>query len=403
MLITKNLALGNIINAIDASPKKQEIVKASSNSKQPLFITNLKHCFMLVDANRDELQRIYDKYHSSGENCNPRGAGRKPWDVCFMFKLLMIQIELDLSDAQLLYQVSNRLDLLELLGVEPYSKFPCASTVWGYREMFAKTDIFSLFSSMSVDLLETCTTYMKQQGIPTDEVGKIASIDATHIDSYWRRDSKQLNDLLKSKKVTPEEIYPNPNVRCQKDTDAQVSSKYGVNHFGYKATILVDAQTRMILSIEVTPGNTHDVKVLEVTIDKSPIKPQHVMGDSGYIGKEYADRLKANYDLTMHTCQHIPKKCSDEEKEKRKFKNRLNSAIRKNVEHCFFTHKDRRRLRQHGLYRASFAILMYFLLMNIKRAVQICSGKCRLKTANQKLLETLILYFSRKGLRISCF
>ena len=386
-----NLALGPILEANDANSNEQDTKKASSTANTDIDNGALKLMFKIVDSMRDELIRIYNQEHPISPQTNPRGAGRKSYDVCFMFKLLLIQSYLDVSDVELLKQVKNRLDLLELLGVTPDYKFPCASTIWGYRELFAKSDIHNLFSFVSVNLLNTCRQCMAEQGISTEEVGRIASVDATYMDSYWRRDSKELNDRIKKGQESAEELYPNPNVRRQKDLEAKFSKKYGRTHFGFKVTILVDSQTRIIINIEVTPGNVHDVKVLEKVVETSAIPPEELWGDSGYMGEEYAERLQSNHGVILHTCKRKVRN-GPPLTEEDKLNNRLNSAVRKNVEHCFFNHLDRKRLRLHGLCRARFSAFLNYMIANVKRACQIWLGKCVLKTAKQKQQEALDSY-----------
>lgn len=150
----------------------------------------------------------------------------------------------------------------------------------------------------------------------------------------------------------------------------------------------MDSQTRIILNIEVTPGNVHDVKVLEQVVETSVIKPEEIYADSGYMGEEYAERLQSNHGITLHTCKRKVRNAPPLTEEE-KLNNRLNSSVRKNVEHCFSRHKDRKRFSLHGLGRAKFAALMYYMTENIKRAAQIWMGKCVLKTAKQKQQEVL--------------
>lgn len=389
MNTSKNLALEPILRAHDASFNEQEKTQASSNNRYYRKAEDLWSLCDYVEMYRPILQSIYNEHRPNTPNSNPRGAGRKSYDVCFMFKILMIQDFLDLSDEETVYAITVRTDLHKILGITPQSKIPCPSTIWGYREMFSDSGVFDMFAAMSTTLIGACVYYMEQHGIPTNDVGNIMCVDATYIDVLWRRDSRSLNARIKAGQESAEELYPNPHVRSQKDLDAQFSIKYQEIHFGYKVTILMDAQTKMIVSITVTPANMHDVSSLIPVIESSPITPKHVMGDAGYVGKKQAEELKSKFGVSMHTCKRTTKNSSAEEKQLIKNWNSMVSAIRKNVEHGFANHKNKQRLRTHGLKRAMFKILMYFLRQNFNRALQIFRGKCSLKTANQKLRELL--------------
>lgn len=162
-----NLALGPILEANDANSNEQETKKASGKTIDQTTNKVLALMFGVVDSIRDELSRMYHEQRPSSQQTNPRGAGRKSFDICFMFKLLVIQSFFDLSDYQLLKTIKNRLDLLELLGVTPGFNFPCATTVWGYREMFVKSDLHDIFGLVAIKLLNTCQTYMAEHGIST--------------------------------------------------------------------------------------------------------------------------------------------------------------------------------------------------------------------------------------------
>jgi len=61
-------------------------------------------------------------------------AGRKPYDVILMFKLLVLQSLYNLSDEQVEYQVRDRLSLMRFLGVSLEDRIPDATTLWLFRE-----------------------------------------------------------------------------------------------------------------------------------------------------------------------------------------------------------------------------------------------------------------------------
>ena len=73
------------------------------------------------------LQQIHDKPRKSQ-------AGRKPTDVLLLFKMLVLQKLHNISDAELEYQVNDRLSFMQFLGLGLEDAVPDATTVWSFRE-----------------------------------------------------------------------------------------------------------------------------------------------------------------------------------------------------------------------------------------------------------------------------
>jgi len=66
------------------------------------------------EAFRPTLRRVRDKQRKSN-------AGRKPFDVVLMFKMLVLQSLYGLADGQLEYQVRDRISFMAFVGV--WSKY----------------------------------------------------------------------------------------------------------------------------------------------------------------------------------------------------------------------------------------------------------------------------------------
>lgn len=71
------------------------------------------------------------------------------------------------------------------------------------------------------------------------------------------RNRRQENEDIKQGKV-PEGWQDNPNRLRQKDLDARWTQKNGVNRYGYKNSISIDAVHGLIRSHVVTPAAIHD-------------------------------------------------------------------------------------------------------------------------------------------------
>ena len=68
-------------------------------------------------------------------------AGRKPWDAVLMFKALVVQALYNLSDAQMEYQLRDRLSFMRFLGLGLEDRVPDATTLWLYREALARAGL----------------------------------------------------------------------------------------------------------------------------------------------------------------------------------------------------------------------------------------------------------------------
>lgn len=82
-------------------------------------------------------------------------AGRKPIDVVVMFKLLVLQQLYNISDAELEYQVSDRLSFMQFLGFGLADEVPDATTVWLFRKQLSEQGLIEpLFEQFDGYLIE---------------------------------------------------------------------------------------------------------------------------------------------------------------------------------------------------------------------------------------------------------
>ena len=89
------------------------------------ILPNLKRLVPWEDF-RGELEVIYDHERKSN-------AGRRPFDVVMMFKILILQSLYNLSDDEMEYQIMDRLTFMRFLGLDLDSRVPDAKTIWLFR------------------------------------------------------------------------------------------------------------------------------------------------------------------------------------------------------------------------------------------------------------------------------
>ena len=94
------------------------------------------------DGFRPLLNRIHQKERKSS-------AGRKPYDVVLMFKILFLQSFYGLGDDQTEYQIRDRYSFCRFLDLSPEGTVPDAKTIWLFREALKKEDLIDeLFAEL---------------------------------------------------------------------------------------------------------------------------------------------------------------------------------------------------------------------------------------------------------------
>jgi transposase, IS5 family len=127
-------------------------------------------------------------------------AGRKPYNVILLFKMLILQQLYNLSDESLEYQVNDRLSFMRFLHLGIEDPMPDATTVWLFRERFTQAGLIR-------NLFEGFEGYLREHGY-TAQGSQI--IDATLIPVPKQRNSRKENEQI-SQGNQPEEWQDRPH------------------------------------------------------------------------------------------------------------------------------------------------------------------------------------------------
>ena len=129
----------------------------------------------------------------------------------------------------------------------------------------------------------------------------------------------------------PDEWEENPNRLQKKDIDARWVKKNGINHYGYKNSICIDAEHGFIRRFVVTPANIHDSQMLPMLLDPEN-QDDYVWADSAYSGQCFEDLLSlGGFESRIHEKGSRNHPLSEAAKRR----NSAKSAIRACVEHVF--------------------------------------------------------------------
>src|SRR4028119_2152606 len=68
-------------------------------------------------------------------------GGRPPFDLVFMFKILILQASHSLSDERTEFLIKDRLSFMRFLGLGLADPVPDANTIWTFREALTRAQL----------------------------------------------------------------------------------------------------------------------------------------------------------------------------------------------------------------------------------------------------------------------
>ena len=295
---------------------------------------------------RDTLEKVRDKDRKSN-------AGRKPFDVIIMFKIMILHSLYNLSDDQLEFQIRDRLSFMRFLGLGIGDTVPDAKTIWLFREQLTEAKLIK-------KLFDQFDKFLRENGFAAKK-GQI--VDASIVSVPKQRNSRDENKAIKDGDV-PDDW--SENKKRQKDTDARWIKKNGKNQFGYKNHIDIDVKHKIIRSYEVTSVSVHDSNVFEQLLDDIN-SSKDVWADSAYGSEEKRKAIKEQGlrgHIQLKGCRY--KKLTQRQIEG----NYKRAKVRSRVEHIFGVQTMRAGsliIRTIGIARAKAKIGLRNLAYNIDR------------------------------------
>ncbi|MDP2168676.1 MAG: IS5 family transposase [Thermodesulfovibrionales bacterium] len=303
---------------------------------------------------RPELERIRQKARKSN-------AGRKPYDIVLMFKVLVIQSLYNLADDAVEFQILDRLSFMRFLGLSIGDSVPDAKTVWLFREELREAGVIEkLFARLDRHLRDNGFSARKGQ-----------IIDASIVAAPVQRNTRQENGAIKEGLVP--DGWSEEKLR-QKDTDARWTKKGGRSFFGYKNHVCVDAKHKLIRGYEVTDASVHDSRVFVELLDEDNMS-RDVWADAAYRSEDAIESLEAD-----GYREHIQRKGvrGKELTEWEKQGNRKRARVRSRIEHVFGVQAKRAGsliVRTIGIWRARANIGLRNMAYNLDRYGTLAKAK----------------------------
>ena len=296
---------------------------------------------------RGELARVHDKPRKSA-------AGRKPFDVVVMFKLLVLQHLYGLSDEQVEFQVRDRYSFARFVGLSPGDRVPDARTLWLFRERLrAIGGAEALFEAL-----------MRQIEAAGYQARKGQIVDAALVAAPRQRNTRAENEQLRQGERPPG-WSERPAKRRQKDTQARWTFKDGAKHYGYKNHVSVDRAYKLVRRFAVTDAATHDSQRLLAVLDERNTNAA-VWADAAYRSREReAELARRGFRSQLHRRGHRHRPLDARAVRA----NRRKSQVRARVEHVFADQSaiGGRWVRTIGLERARLRIGLVNLAYNLRR------------------------------------
>jgi len=280
---------------------------------------------------RDPLKRLdtvmqWELFRPILEKCFAKEAkgpgGRPPFDLVFMFKILIVQRTYNISDADTEFWIKDRLSVQNFLALTLADDVPDEKTIWAFRNTLSQAGVVE-------PLFDRFTAHLREQGLILNQ-GSI--LDASFVDVPRQRNSREENATIKAGGI-PEDWQSEENAPkiSQKDTDARWTKKNGESHFGYKDHVKVDEKSKLVTQYTVTDASVHDSQQTEPLIDDRD-KGKPLYGDSAYAGEPIAKALEdKGVENKIHQRAYRNKPLTDEQQQD----NREKSKVRVRVEHVF--------------------------------------------------------------------
>lgn len=269
------------------------------------------------ESYRPEIEKVVEKQTANTRTKNS-SRGRPAVDPVLMLKITFLGALYRLSDEKLHENILDRATFRKFLNLGALC-CPSPKTIWKYRELFTKEELFSkLFKSW---------TEQKLTDFIGDE-GKI--IDSSFVEAPKQRNTREENQTIKE--GNGDKLWEDqPHKKAHKDIDARWTKKRNETHYGYKAHVCVDSKSKVITNLTTTSASVHDSQVVIELLDKR-YKGQKLYLDAGYVGKEQEKKI-IDYGMLPCVCEkgYRGHPLTSEQKES----NRQKSKTRCRIEHVF--------------------------------------------------------------------
>ena len=287
----------------------------------------------------------------------PRGdrskGGRPPYPTEVMIRILVIKKLYNLSNDQMEFQLLDRMSFKRFCGLTDSRTIPDATTIWVFENRIGEKGAREIFNGVESQLF--AKGFIPRGG---------QMIDATLVQAPIQRNTREENKQIKRGEIPTDWSDAK---RSQKDTDATWTKKHGKSHFGYKLSVNVDNQYKVIRKVVTSTACESDTNHFDGVLDHFNTS-RDVYADRGYPSKARSESLEEQGFRDQIQRRGTSTKSLSGVQKKR---NHRISKTRARVEHPFATISQMggKFVRTIGQARANFSMLMMAACYNIKRGV----------------------------------
>lgn len=263
----------------------------------------------------------------------PIGSGRRPYPLESMLRIYLMQLCYSLSDPMMENELIDSMSMRKfahLGGLD--NPTPDETTILNFRHLLERHSLCS-------EVFELFNQHLIEAGL---RISRGTIIDATIIEA-------------------PCSIK---NAKKERDPEAKHAKKGNQYHFGIKAHIGVDADSKFVHSVAVTGANVADIVMADDLIDD---EDDVIFADAGYQGLEKHEKTK---NKTVLVAMRPGKRKQLPQNSILSRLEYLKSQIRAKVEHPFHWLKcifGLTKLRYRGLYKNAQMLYAMFGLINLCR------------------------------------
>lgn len=211
------------------------------------------------------------------EPLRPSPLGAPGYPALVLFKALLLQQWYGLSDPALEEALGDRLSFRRFCNIPLDQKTPDHTTLWRFRERLGESGLAeAAFHCVTVQI-ETAGLVLKKGTL----------IDASLVPAAVNKPAPPEQEL-------PPDADGRPGsklVRSSLDPDAAWTKKDGRRHFGYKAHVALDMESRIVRRVALTPANVNETSCADALICGDE---RAVYADKAYDSKARSAALKTH-------------------------------------------------------------------------------------------------------------
>ncbi len=304
--------------------------------------------------------------------------GRPPYDPVIILKMLLVAFLYNLSERQTEVVANDSLAIKWFLGLAVDEAAPDHSTLTRFKDRLIERGKLQALEELLAEII----LMAQEQGI---QFGSLQVMDSVHsVANVNTQKEKGREDEQHRPPRDGDARWGAKNSRRFRDASGK-PVKQTEYFFGYKAHCSLNAESGLITSLEVTPGNAHDGQFLPALLAKDlaqEIPLQVVTADKAYDDGDHHFLLESR---GLHSAIRLKTNRTEKKDPNKQVWLELQASPqyraglkeRYKIERKFGEAKQGHglgRCRYLGLLRYGLQVFLTAIVLNLKRLVKLLSG-----------------------------